>query len=168
MLSSQVEILPSRQGIKAQLCAVSCRFSRRGFYGPVVQRRPPSSATASTLFAHSFLKDVIMYVLRLNCLFPSNRGLATEETLGQWSQAGPRRRSWLRSSCRTPSPDDDQPTLRAGSNSHPLDAGTRPIDGWRHALLALMGWKCSVRTPTARVQREQAERDVRWTRKSQA
>ena len=165
MLSSRVAILPSRQGIRAQLCAFSCRFSRRGFYGPVVRWRPPSSATFLYLFCIVPLEG---WNHVLSSLFPSTRGLATKEKL---SDGGLRlaRAGWscLRSSCRTPSPDDDQPTLRAASDSHPLDAVARPIDGERHALLTLMGWKCIVRTPTVRVRREQKERDVRWVRKSQ-
>ncbi|KAE9362736.1 hypothetical protein N431DRAFT_450204 [Stipitochalara longipes BDJ] len=82
--------------------------------------------------------------------------------------------SWARAACHVcgqaaehPAGMTTQPTLRAGSDSHPPDAVSRPIGGARHAMITLMGWKCVVRSPAARDQREQKERNVRWAQMAQ-
>jgi hypothetical protein len=101
-------------------------------------------------------------------IFPTNCGLATEETHGQ---SGLR---LARPACPVCGQAAEHPALMTTNQLCGLGLTVTPgrrrtTNGrGRHAIMALMGWECVVNTPKVRSRREQKERDVRCGRKSRA
>jgi hypothetical protein len=99
-------------------------------------------------------------------LWPCHR----RDTRTVGSQAGPPSLSCLWSSCRTPtrpSPHDDQPTLRAGSDNHPWTP-SHDQSSWEACNNDSDGIGVRPEHPKVWSRRGQKERDVRWARKSRA